>query len=415
VFLQAAKGLVAAHGVGLLHRDFKPDNVLVGGDGRVRVTDFGLARSLLVLDEESARGQNTPYLPTALSSSLTATGTVLGTPRYMPPEQLTGPDIDARADQFSFCVALYEALYGTHPLVGSTSVAMLDKSTPAIPFPDSTKVPASIGRAIMRGLERDRSKRFPMIAQLMTELIPPAPKFTPRIAAFAASMLVVVLAGAVVFAMRKDPPAQPQPPQPAPGVTEDLVRKINELKAEIKRLNAERQVLFEKLNNPPSDVRELRRQLTEKDEQIQQLVQKVETLSTTPQIVTPPRPPVVKKPPSQAFRVAGAINDAESDLDGCFDEWSERRDEGGNPHTEANLMVRLTVGADGVAHSSVATGEPSPSLRWCVEQAIGRVKFPSGPEQLEVEVGVGWSSGMMNLSPRVVGHRAAPGSTIDLR
>ncbi|MBA3462537.1 MAG: serine/threonine protein kinase, partial [Deltaproteobacteria bacterium] len=114
VFLQAAKGLVAAHGVGLLHRDFKPDNVLVGGDGRVRVTDFGLARSLLVLDEESARGQTTPHLPAALSSSLTATGTVLGTPRYMPPEQLTGPDIDARADQFSFCVALYEALYGTH-------------------------------------------------------------------------------------------------------------------------------------------------------------------------------------------------------------------------------------------------------------------------------------------------------------
>jgi hypothetical protein len=77
-------------------------------------------------------------------------------------------------------------------------------------------------------------------------------------------------------------------------------------------------------------------------------------------------------------------------------------------------MVRLTVGPDGVAHSSVATGEPSPSLRWCVEQAIGRVKFPSGPEQLEVEVGVGWSQDLMNLSPRVVGHRSVAGSTIDL-
>jgi len=78
-------------------------------------------------------------------------------------------------------------------------------------------------------------------------------------------------------------------------------------------------------------------------------------------------------------------------------------------------MVRLVVGPDGVAHSSVATGEPSPSLRWCVEQAIGRVKFPPGPDQLDVEVGVGWSSGMMNLSPRVVRKRPVSGAAIDLQ
>ncbi|HEX8107834.1 MAG TPA: protein kinase, partial [Kofleriaceae bacterium] len=97
VFRQAARGLLAAHSVGLLHRDFKPDNVLVGGDGRVRVTDFGLARSVLVPDEAA---QAKPVM-SALDVALTATGTVLGTPRYMPPEQLTGPDLDARSDQFS--------------------------------------------------------------------------------------------------------------------------------------------------------------------------------------------------------------------------------------------------------------------------------------------------------------------------
>ena len=413
VFQQAAKGVVAAHGVGLLHRDFKPDNVLVGGDGRVRVTDFGLARSLLVLDEESARGQGTPALPTALQTNLTATGTVLGTPRYMPPEQLTGPDIDARADQFSFCVALYEALYGAHPLVGNTSVAMLDKSTPAIPPPDGTKVPATIGRAIMRGLERDRSKRFPMMSQLMSELIPPAPKFTPRVAAFAASTLVILLAGAVVFAMRKDPPSQPQPPQPAPGVTEDLVKKINELKAEIKRLNAERDDLFKKLNNPPSDVTELRRQLAVKDAEIQQLVQKVETLSTV-QAVAPPRP-APRKQPSQSLLVMNAFTQADRDLDGCFQEWSERRDNDGNLHTDANIMVRMVVGSDGVAHSSVATGVESPSLRWCVESAIGRIQFPPGPDLLDLEVAVRYSGGEKNVSPRVVGQRKTAGSTLDLR
>ena len=77
-------------------------------------------------------------------------------------------------------------------------------------------------------------------------------------------------------------------------------------------------------------------------------------------------------------------------------------------------MVHLTVGPDGVANSSVATGEESPSLRWCVEQAVGRVKFPEGPEQLDVEVGVQWAQGFMNLSPRVVAHRAVAGTTIDL-
>ena len=406
VFLQAAKGLVAAHGVGLLHRDFKPDNVLVGGDGRVRVTDFGLARSLIAIDEESGKG-TTPTLPSGLSSSLTATGTVLGTPRYMPPEQLTGPEIDARSDQFSFCVALYEALYSQHPLPGSTSVSMLEKGDKALPPPDGTKVPTSVGRALTRGLERDRTKRFPMMSQLMTELIPPAPKLTPRVAALGlGSVLLVGVAAAAAVYLRTDPP--PKVAETDPGTTGELIKTINELKEEIKRLNHERTILIDKLNHPPADIVELKRQLELKDGQIQSLIDKVDQLTQKAAKPTP------KLPPSQSFLVTNTISDAEHDLGGCFEEWSERRDDDGNVHAEANLTVRLTVGADGVAHSSVATGEASPSLRWCVEQAIGRVKFPTGPEQLDLEVVVGWSQGLMNLSPRVVGHRTVAGSTIDL-
>src|SRR5262249_30575804 len=121
-FVQAGRGLAAAHAADLVHRDFKPDNALVGKDGRVRVLDFGLARAMekipagpspLALEPtavDSGRG--------ALSTPLTRTGTFLGTPAYMAPEQLLGGGPgDARSDQFSFCVALYEGLYGERPFV----------------------------------------------------------------------------------------------------------------------------------------------------------------------------------------------------------------------------------------------------------------------------------------------------------
>ncbi|HTM19879.1 MAG TPA: protein kinase, partial [Kofleriaceae bacterium] len=123
-FVQAGKALAAAHGSGLVHRDFKPENVLVGDDDRVRVMDFGLARSLFYdIPEESLD----PMFRIAvdgvseLNRDLTATGAVLGTPRYMAPEQFLGRLADARSDQFSFCVALWEALYGERPFPGVTA------------------------------------------------------------------------------------------------------------------------------------------------------------------------------------------------------------------------------------------------------------------------------------------------------
>ncbi|HEY0097284.1 MAG TPA: serine/threonine-protein kinase, partial [Archangium sp.] len=118
-FLAAGRGLAAAHAAGLVHRDFKPTNVLVGKDGRVRVTDFGLARPH---NAPAELGADTPAPDTGpvkghslLELNLTQRGAVRGTPAYMAPEQFRGATADVRSDQFSFAVSLWEALHGERP------------------------------------------------------------------------------------------------------------------------------------------------------------------------------------------------------------------------------------------------------------------------------------------------------------
>src|SRR3954470_18376849 len=132
VFVAAGRGLAAAHAAGLVHRDFKPDNVLLGTDGRVKVADFGLAAALGAGEEDlpAATRANMARAQLELSRSpmspLTRTGAVLGTPMFMAPEQHLGERADDRSDQFSFSVALYRALYGDWPFAGKTAVALAD-------------------------------------------------------------------------------------------------------------------------------------------------------------------------------------------------------------------------------------------------------------------------------------------------
>ncbi len=173
-FVKAGLGLAAAHEGGLVHRDFKPDNVLLGSDGRVRVVDFGLARSLLDRTMEPTEAEPTRERPEVdtLNTPLTRTGAVMGTPAYMSPEQHLGHPADARSDQFSFCVALYEALYGERPFQGrdlvtlSTNVVRGEMSDP----PGDVRVPGWVYAAIRRGLSPKARDRFPSMAELLTEL-----------------------------------------------------------------------------------------------------------------------------------------------------------------------------------------------------------------------------------------------------
>jgi len=174
VFLLAGRGLVAAHDVGLVHRDFKPDNVLMSKAGGVQVTDFGLVsvvdalpRAVSIPPPDMALTNATP-----LSQDLTRTGSIMGTPTYMAPEQFSGQLSTTRTDQFSFCVALYEALYKERPFAGATYVALSANvlTGTVLPTPAGAKVPNTIRRALLRGLATEPANRHASMGELLALL-----------------------------------------------------------------------------------------------------------------------------------------------------------------------------------------------------------------------------------------------------
>jgi predicted Ser/Thr protein kinase len=229
----AGRGLAAAHELGMVHRDFKPDNVMLTKDGQIRVMDFGLARQvsegpgkpLTASQISDARaeamiaagrgGQDADLQATRLlrppsgdniskttggmlGVKLTRTGAQVGTPAYMAPEQFTpGRATDARTDQFSFCVALYEALYGERPFEGDTMVALTAsvlQGEVRLP-PDKTRVPSWVRRVLLRGLSTDPAKRFPSMKALLAAFDDdPAVRRRRWVASFGAVALAVGIA-----------------------------------------------------------------------------------------------------------------------------------------------------------------------------------------------------------------------------
>jgi len=171
-FTKAGQGLAAAHHAGIVHRDFKLDNVLVARDGRVLVTDFGLAR-VDVADEPSAE-REVSLPPVTPATALTVTGSLLGTPAYMAPEQHRGARVDARSDQFSFCVALYEALCREHPFAAPWTVetAMRAMEADRLRVPRTRRMPARVLRALRRGLRYDPAERWPSMDALLAVVRP---------------------------------------------------------------------------------------------------------------------------------------------------------------------------------------------------------------------------------------------------
>ena len=197
VYRQAGAGLAAAHRAEVIHRDFKPDNVMLGDDGRARVMDFGLARGLV---EASPNADEDRLAETAqveaLATPVTRTGALIGTPAYLAPEQLAGQPADARSDQFSFCVSLWETMAGTRPFVGAT-VSELQAAMLAGPptLRDASLMPGWVRRILVRGLDLDPDLRWPSMDALVDALGRDPSRRRRRIAVGG-----LVLAGAVAAA-----------------------------------------------------------------------------------------------------------------------------------------------------------------------------------------------------------------------
>jgi len=172
VLRAAGEGLEAAHEVGLVHRDFKPDNVLLGSDGRVLVTDFGLARTAAGNTGRFADLSQAQAHTGLLDEQLTQTGALVGTPAYMAPEQLHGRNTNALTDQFSFCVALYEALYGQRPFEGQALVELVHNVSEGKirPPPKDAAVPRWVRRVVLHGLHVEPTDRYPTMRALLDDL-----------------------------------------------------------------------------------------------------------------------------------------------------------------------------------------------------------------------------------------------------
>jgi tetratricopeptide (TPR) repeat protein len=204
ILAQAGRGLAAAHRAGIVHRDVKPANILIGRDGRARISDFGLAHAG-ARDAEPAG--SSPALP-----GVTRTGEVLGTPAYMSPEQHRGERADARSDQFSFCVVLYEAVYGERPFAPVDQVPgfRLEDLAAAVtagnvrPPPRGSRVPGWLRGILLRGLAADVAARWTSM-DTMLDALAEAPRRGRRRWALAAG---TVAAAAMVVAWRvAQPPA----------------------------------------------------------------------------------------------------------------------------------------------------------------------------------------------------------------
>jgi len=246
-FLAAGRGLAAAHAAGIVHRDFKPHNVLRSRDGRIVVTDFGLAREAETalppaLDLTLPVGQvsstsSTASTPSSLAG-LTVTGSLLGTPAYMAPEQWSGGAVTPATDQFAYCVALWEALAGERPYPGPTFDDLRSQVARGPMALDGSRIPRRIRRLLRRGLDPDPGRRWSSMDVLLAHLV--RTQRRPGVAVAIAGGALVAAAALVVALRAGDAPAPAcEPPERdvnavwSPAIAAEVRAKTSEAHATV--------------------------------------------------------------------------------------------------------------------------------------------------------------------------------------
>jgi predicted Ser/Thr protein kinase len=229
-FAAAARGLAAAHAAGIVHRDFKPHNVLRNRAGRIVVTDFGLARDahdpaspdpLAITMASTPRAKATaPLSGSSPLSGLTATGSVLGTPAYMAPEQWSGGNVTPATDQFAYCVALWEALAGERPFRGLTIEQLRDEVQRGPAALDASRIPRRLRSALRRGLDPDPKQRWPSMEALLGAMSKAQRRPVVALVIGSAAVVVaaIVYAGVAGGGGASTPAAAPLPGCPPPSI-----------------------------------------------------------------------------------------------------------------------------------------------------------------------------------------------------
>ena len=379
-FREAGLALAAAHARGLVHRDFKPDNVLVGEDERVRVMDFGLARSVYETTAY-ATGLAPAFRHTraqsALNRTLTRTGAMLGTPRYMAPEQFAGRETDARSDQFSYCVAFHEALYGEHPFVANTAEPAYDSSSEQQERnlsgirrarPTRADVPNWLRRALNRGLHTNPARRYPSMDVLLRDTKAPVPTRSPgwRAGLLTGAVAAVVLVGFVLQSR-----AQTQ------SLRKQLIAAEQATHAHLEHLHTARTKNNELLD--AIDREKLRnKQLEERNRELaEKLVAANVYVASLERIMSSPRKRKRKAAVGSGRREKAAIRSHLPDIRMCANEWRRRE-------TTAAQLRGVPLGALTTKVNVDLIVEPSGKLRtWTYQvspaeqQILGKCVSPN--------------------------------------
>ncbi|WP_428267320.1 protein kinase domain-containing protein [Haliangium sp.] len=381
-FLLAGAALAEAHAEGLVHRDFKPDNVLVGSDERVRVMDFGLARSLLfdppaadlVSPSDGAHGAAQPERAAPanmLGHALTKTGAQVGTPRYMAPEQFAGRETDARTDQFSFCVAMYEAFYRAYPFPGDTALGLEPDARP-LPPPPGTEVPAWLHDAIVRGLSVAAQDRFPSMQALLRAVTPaPAPPRRIRFAiASALAGLGLIATAAAVPALLDARDASDR----LGGRAAAAEARVAELERERDRLQGRIDTIQREGDDREALIHDLQRRLDEASRQLEQAEAALsEREAPRAGAQSPPsRPPRPRLHGLSPDQLMAPLSPLRHDLGTCLREWLERR-----PSERMLLGLRLEIDPAGTPALGKIRGIDDRVVRACVGDNLLRLSFPT--------------------------------------